>query len=57
MVDPYEVLCVPSSADKAEIKKAHRRLARELHPDRDPDNPLAEERFKELNAAYEILSD
>jgi molecular chaperone DnaJ len=54
--DPYEVLGVERAADEKEIRKAFRGLARELHPDVNPD-PSAEERFKELAEAYEILSD
>jgi molecular chaperone DnaJ len=55
--DPYEVLGVGRSADEAEIKKAFRRLARELHPDVNKHDPDAEEKFKEAAEAYEILSD
>src|SRR3954470_954825 len=55
--DPYEVLGVQRSAGDVEIKKAFRRLARELHPDVNPDDPHAEEKFKEAAEAYEILSD
>jgi molecular chaperone DnaJ len=55
--DPYEVLGVGRSADEAEIKKAFRRLARELHPDVNRHDPDAEEKFKEAAEAYEILSD
>src|ERR1700710_3083867 len=55
--DPYEVLGVGREADENEIKKAFRRLARELHPDVNRDDPAAEERFKEAAEAYEILSD
>ena len=55
--DPYEVLGVDRSAGESEIKKAFRRLARELHPDVNKDDPNAEERFKEAAEAYEILSD
>lgn len=55
--DPYEVLGVDLGADEAEIKKAFRGLARELHPDVNSDDPDAEERFKEAAEAYEILSD
>src|ERR671923_1084381 len=55
--DPYEVLGVPRDADETQIKKAFRRLARELHPDVNKHDPDAEEKFKEAAEAYEILSD
>jgi molecular chaperone DnaJ len=55
--DYYEVLGVRRDADEAELKKAYRRLARQHHPDANPDDPEAEARFKELAVAYETLSD
>ena len=55
--DYYDVLGVPRDADEAEIKKAFRRLARELHPDVNSHDPAAEEKFKEAAEAYEVLSD
>ena len=55
--DPYEVLGVPRDADETQIKKAFRRLARELHPDVNAHDPQAEEKFKEAAEAYEILND
>jgi molecular chaperone DnaJ len=55
--DYYDVLGVGRAADEAEIKKAFRRLARELHPDTNQDDPQAEDKFKEAAEAYEVLSD
>jgi len=55
--DAYEVLGVGRAADETEIKKAFRRLARELHPDTNSEDPQAEDKFKEAAEAYEILSD
>src|ERR1051325_9836854 len=53
----YEILGVGRDANKAEVKTAFRRLARELHPDVNDHDPEAEEKFKEAAAAYEVLSD
>ncbi|MEA2167066.1 MAG: molecular chaperone DnaJ, partial [Solirubrobacteraceae bacterium] len=55
--DYYEVLGVQRGAGEAEIKKAFRAAARSAHPDANPDDPHAEERFKELAEAYDVLSD
>ena len=55
--DPYEVLGVPRDADETTIKKAFRKLARELHPDVNAHDPQAEDKFKQTAEAYEILSD
>jgi DnaJ-class molecular chaperone len=57
MADVYSTLGVSRGADEAEIKKAYRKLAKELHPDRNKDNPKAAERFSEVTAAYDLLSD
>jgi DnaJ-class molecular chaperone len=57
MRDPYEVLGVPKNADFKEVKKAYRKLARQLHPDLHPGDAKAETRFKEVAASYDFLSD
>ncbi|HUR76652.1 MAG TPA: molecular chaperone DnaJ [Acidimicrobiales bacterium] len=57
MSDYYALLGVQRSASEAEIKSSYRRLARELHPDANPDDVEAHERFKEVTVAYEVLSD
>jgi curved DNA-binding protein len=55
--DYYKILGVERNANKDEIKRAYRKLALKTHPDRNPGNPKAEERFKEINEAYQVLSD
>lgn len=55
--DPYQTLGVPQTATQAEIKKAYLKLARKWHPDVNPGNAEAEQRFKEIAGAYEVLSD
>jgi len=55
--DYYEVLGVTREASDEDLKKAYRKLAMKHHPDRNPDNPSAEEKFKELKEAYEVLAD
>jgi len=53
----YEILGVQKTATQEEIKKAYRNLAFKYHPDRNPDNPAAEEKLKQINAAYDVLGD
>jgi molecular chaperone DnaJ len=55
--DPYKILGVDKKASQDEIKKAHRKLVRQYHPDRNPGDAKAEERFKEVQAAYDVLGD
>src|ERR671934_2236427 len=55
--DYHKVLDVPKTATEAEIRKAYRKLAMKYHPDRNPNDKEAEERFKEINEAYQVLSD
>ena len=57
MADLYSTLGIARGADDAAIKKAYRKLAKELHPDRNQDNPNAAERFAEVTSAYDLLSD
>lgn len=56
-IDPYEVLGVPRDATIDEIKRAYRKLAMEYHPDKNPGDPVCEEKFKRISEAYGILSD
>ena len=55
--DYYEVLGLQKGASEDEIKKTFRKLAMKYHPDRNPDDKAAEEKFKEINEAYAVLSD
>ncbi len=57
MRDYYEILGVARDASKSDVKRAYRRLAMKYHPDQNPDDPDAEERFKEAASAYDVLSD
>lgn len=57
MADPYQILGVARGASEADIKKAYRKLAKELHPDRNKDNPQAGERFSRVTGAYDLLTD
>src|SRR6058998_155128 len=55
--DYYEVLGIAQNAAEEEIKRAYRKLAVKFHPDKNPDDPHAEEKFKELGEAYDVLMD
>src|SRR5690242_7295355 len=55
--DYYEVLVVERNASEEEIKRAYRKLAVKFHPDKNPNDPHAEEKFKELGEAYDVLMD
>ena len=57
MANPYTLLGVSKTASQDEIKQAYRKLARKMHPDLNPDDPKAEDKFKEISSAYDILSD
>ncbi|MBJ7376514.1 DnaJ domain-containing protein, partial [Sphingobium sp.] len=57
MADPYSLLGVTRSATDAEIKSAYRKLAKELHPDKNKDNPRAADKFSAVTNAYDLLSD
>src|SRR6201996_4569157 len=57
MADPYQTLGVARTASEAEIKKAYRKLAKELHPDKNKDNPKASEKFSQVTNAYDLLTD
>src|SRR3546814_19818617 len=57
MADPYSTLGVAKNASEAEIKSAYRKLAKQLHPDRNKENPKAAEKFSDVPKAYDLLSD
>jgi len=57
MADPYSILGVTRGASEKDIKSAYRKLAKELHPDKNKDNPKASERFSDITKAYDLLSD
>ncbi|MEP1444285.1 MAG: DnaJ C-terminal domain-containing protein [Hyphomicrobiales bacterium] len=57
MRDPYSILGVSKSASESEVKSAFRKLAKQYHPDQNADNPRAQEKFAEVNSAYEIVGD
>jgi DnaJ-class molecular chaperone len=57
MADPYQILGVARTASEADIKKAYRKLAKELHPDKNKDNPKASEKFSSVTNAYDLLTD
>ena len=57
MADPYQTLGVARTASEADIKKAYRKLAKELHPDKNKDNPKASEKFSQVTNAYDLLTD
>ena len=56
-IDYYEILEVTKECSGAELKKSYRKLAMKYHPDRNPDDKEAEEKFKQINEAYQVLSD
>ena len=55
--DYYKILGIAEGASQKEVTRAYRKLARKLHPDANPDDPQAEERFKEVSAAYDVVGD
>jgi curved DNA-binding protein len=55
--DYYQILGIQKTADPEEIKKSYRKLALKYHPDKNPNNPTAEEKFKKISEAYAVLSD
>lgn len=57
MMDYYKILNVPTNADSEEIKRAYRNLAKKYHPDKNSEDSYAEEKFKQINEAYSVLSD
>ena len=57
MTDPYEILGVAGTATADDVQKAYRKLAKKLHPDLNPGNPEAEEKFKEVAGAYDLIGD